>query len=170
MRNNEKNSIELHAFCTQFYPPTLSNFTCMHEYPPLPKKKKKISPNRSIIRLPSSSIQNTPERNIHHRLLSSEQLNFQFVTSPPLKSILRTALIRHFHSSLEREEVYTQFQASRPRISFDRGNRLSKPNHHLDPTFSTLDFSNRNRTRKVRKEENLDVDFPIYISDRSTSG
>lgn len=44
MRNNEKNSIELHAFCTQFYPPTLSNFTCMHEYPPLPKKKKKKFP------------------------------------------------------------------------------------------------------------------------------
>lgn len=117
MRNNEKNSIELHAFCTQFYPPTLSNFTCMHEYPPLPKKKKKNFPQSIHHSTPilfhtkytrkkypsSSTIFWTTQFSICH--LSPPQIHSTHCTYPPFSFIPRTRGGVHTVSSIPSQDL-----------------------------------------------------------------
>lgn len=149
----------------------VTNFTCMHEYPPPPKKKfPPIDPSFDSILF--HKIHQKEISIIVYYLLNNSIFNLSPLFAPFAPQIHSTQpLIRHFHSSLEREEVYTQFQASRPRISFDRGNRLSAKAAEAPPRsniFHPRFFQSKSKSEK--SEKGRDVDFPIYISDRSTSG
>lgn len=124
--------------------------------PLLPKKNFPQSIHHST---PSSSIKYTRKKYpSSSTIFWTTQFSICHLSSPlsRLKSILRSHLSAIFiHPSNERRCTHSfKHPAPGSRLIEGIDYQPKQRKHHLDPTFSTLDFSNRNRkVRKVRKEE-----------------